>query len=97
MVKLFISIMICQAAGFIGSFFTRSSVSTWYQGLIKPSFAPPNWLFAPVWITIFIMMGISLYLIIKPDNSIIINRKAVIIFTFQLGFNILWSAAFFGL
>ncbi len=97
MVKLFISIMICQAAGFVGSFFTRSSVSTWYPGLIKPSFAPPNWLFAPVWITIFIMMGISLYLIIRLDNGIIINKKAVIIFAFQLGFNIMWSAAFFGL
>ena len=81
MVKLFISIMICQAAGFIGSFFTRSSVSTWYQGLIKPSFAPPNWLFAPVWITIFIMMGISLYLIIKPDNkkSVILTRILILI------------------
>ncbi len=97
MAKLLISIIICQAAGFFGSFFTRSSVSTWYQTLVKPSFAPPNWLFAPVWITIFVMMGISLYLIIKPENGTIINKKALMVFAFQLIFNILWSAAFFGL
>lgn len=97
MAKLFISIAICQAAGILGSFFTRTSVSTWYRTLVKPPFAPPNWLFAPVWTTIFVMMGISLYLIIKPDNAMAVNKKALTVFAFQLIFNILWSAAFFGL
>lgn len=97
MTKLFISIIICQAAGIAGSIFTRASVGTWYQTLARPSFAPPNWVFAPVWITIFVMMGISLYLIVKPDDFMVINKKALTVFAFQLVFNILWSAAFFGL
>jgi len=58
--KLIISILICQGAGIIGSIFTASSIPTWYATLKKPSFNPPNWLFAPAWITLFFLMGISL-------------------------------------
>ncbi len=92
------SIILCQLAGFIGSFFTRMSVSTWYPTLIKPQLAPPAWIFAPVWITLFTLMGISLYLIInmKPE-SIFYFKKAISIFAIQLLLNVLWSAAFFGL
>lgn len=89
--------LICQTAGFAGSFFTQMSVSTWYLTLIKPAFAPPNWIFAPAWITIFTFMGVSLYLIIKPYNGLFIYKKAMFAFSAQLIFNVLWSAAFFGL
>lgn len=61
--RLIFSIIICQLAGVIGGFFTSKSVSTWYTTLNKPSFNPPSWLFSPVWITLYLLMGISLYLI----------------------------------
>lgn len=62
-IKLIISILICEGAGFIGSFFTAPEIATWYVVLHKPSFNPPNWIFAPVWTILFLLMGISLYLV----------------------------------
>ncbi len=56
-VKLIVSIIICQAIGGIGSIFTAPSIPTWYASLAKPWFTPPNWVFAPVWITLFLLMG----------------------------------------
>lgn len=61
--KIIISIIICESAGVIGSIFTTPSIPTWYASLQKPDFVPPNWLFAPAWITLFLLMGISLYLV----------------------------------
>jgi len=91
--KLIGAILLCQAAGFIGSFFTRSSVSTWYPTLAKPSFNPPSWLFGPVWTLLFLLMGVALYLLW-------INKApwpVMTLFALQLLLNILWSALFFGL
>jgi len=62
-IKLTVSIIICELAGVIGSAFTMPAIKGWYAGLVKPSFNPPNWLFAPVWTTIFVLMGIALYLV----------------------------------
>ncbi len=62
-VKLVISILICEGAGIIGSFFTAPAIKTWYASLEKPVFSPPNWVFAPVWTILFLLMGISLYLV----------------------------------
>ena len=95
--KLISSILICQLAGIIGSVFTSSSVSTWYAALQKPSFNPPNWVFSPVWITLFVLMGISLYLIWDKGIKSKYSKIAVIIFGAQLVLNILWSVLFFGL
>lgn len=97
-VKLVLSLAVCQLAGVIGSVFTSKSVSTWYPTLSKPSFNPPNWLFAPVWTILFILMGISLFLI--WSRSLLAKekrKKAMFIFGLQLIFNILWSVMFFGL
>ncbi len=96
-VKLILSIGICLLAGFLGSFFTTPAIPIWYAGLIKPSFTPPDWIFFPVWSMLFVMMGISLYLVWKKvaeDQKI---KKALFIFFIQLILNVLWSAAFFGL
>ncbi len=62
-IKLVISILICEGAGIIGSFFTAPAIKTWYVSLEKPFFSPPNWIFAPVWTVLFLLMGISLYLV----------------------------------
>ena len=94
--KLAVSILICQLAGFIGSIFTRSSIPNWYASLAKPSFNPPNWLFAPVWTTLYTLMGIAAFLVWRRgiDNRPI--RIALVIFIIHLIFNTLWSVAFFG-
>jgi len=61
--KFLISIIICEFAGIIGSFFTVPQINSWFKNLNKPSFSPPNWIFGPVWTILFVMMGISLYLV----------------------------------
>jgi len=94
-IKLLISIVICQAAGLIGSIFTIPAISSWYKSLQKPFFNPPNWIFSPVWIFLFLLMGISLYLVWNRGARE--NQKAIIIFGVQLVLNILWSIIFFGL
>lgn len=92
--KLIISILICLLAGFIGSFYTAPAISTWYATLQKPSFTPPDRVFFPVWTSLFIMMGISLFLVWKKEEK---KVTALYIFTAQLILNVLWSVAFFGL
>jgi tryptophan-rich sensory protein len=78
-IKLTISIIICELAGVIGSVVTMPAITGWYAGLIKPFFNPPNWIFAPVWTTIFVLMGISLYLVwdekFEPKNKIHFKGK----------------------
>ena len=96
-VKLIVSITICLIAGFLGSFFTIPAIPTWYATLAKPTFAPPDWLFFPVWTTLFVMMGISLYLVWRKGLEDKQVKKAVVFFAVQLILNVLWSAAFFGL
>lgn len=96
-VKLLTSIVICQAAGIIGSLFTMPNIPTWYRSLTKPAFAPPNWIFAPVWTILFLLMGIALYLVWKQGWNTPAVRGAMILFFVHLVVNILWSAVFFGL
>ncbi|MFW6025252.1 MAG: TspO/MBR family protein [Candidatus Woesearchaeota archaeon] len=95
--KLFVSIFISLLAGFIGSFFTTSSVSNWYPTLTKPFFNPPNWIFAPVWTILYILIGISLFLVWDKISSNLFSEKAIILFIIQLILNSLWSILFFGL
>ncbi|HLD57865.1 MAG TPA: TspO/MBR family protein [archaeon] len=94
--KLVISVVICEAVGLVGSIFTLPSIGSWYSGLQKPAFTPPNWLFAPVWTVLFLLMGVSLYLLVeKKVNKDI--KIGLVIFGVQLGLNLLWSILFFGL
>jgi tryptophan-rich sensory protein len=94
--KLVASVILCQVAGFLGSLFTTPAIPTWYATLKKPFFNPPNWIFSPVWISLFILMGISLFFVWRrPDHPKF--KIAFIFFFVQLILNILWSAAFFGL
>lgn len=95
--KLLISILICQGAGILGSLFTTPYISTWYQQLNKPPFTPPNWLFAPAWTILFLLMGISLYLVWNKGWENKEVRKAIFIFAIQLILNIFWSFFFFTL
>ncbi|MDD2666793.1 MAG: tryptophan-rich sensory protein [Methanocellales archaeon] len=95
--SLVYSILICQLAGIIGSFFTFPSIPTWYAALEKPSFSPPNWLFSPVWIALFLLMGVSLYLVWISGAKTRYVKMALTLFGIQLALNVLWSIIFFGL
>jgi benzodiazapine receptor len=94
--KLVISLIICQLAGFIGSLFTAPAIPIWYASLKKPSFTPPSWLFSPVWIFLFVLMGLTLYILWKAYSKKE-ARIALLFFTLQLILNMLWSVIFFGL
>jgi benzodiazapine receptor len=94
--KLVASLILCQLAGFLGSLFTTPAIPTWYQTLNKPFFTPPNWIFSPVWISLFLLMGISLFLVWRRQGHPKV-KTAFVLFFVQLILNILWSAAFFGL
>ena len=91
--KLIVSILLPLIIGGISGYYTASNIQSWYITLIKPSFNPPNYLFGPVWTTLYIIMGISFYMI---WSSAKINKNKLIgIYLFQLVLNFLWSFIFF--
>jgi tryptophan-rich sensory protein len=94
-IKLIICIVICQLAGIIGSLFTISSITSWYAKLYKPTFTPPDWLFGPVWLTLYTLMGISLYLVWNEKSKGKI-KIPLAMFSIQLVLNTVWSIMFFG-
>ena len=94
---LIISLAISVGVGALGSVFTETGSGTWYEALLKPVFNPPDWIFAPVWTLLFILMGISLFLVWRRGWKDILVRKGVTMFFIQLCFNLLWSYFFFGL
>ena len=94
--KLLASVLICEAVGVAGSLFTVVSLSSWYNVLNKPLFAPPNWIFAPLWVVLYLLMGVAGYLIWKAVRTNKKARIALILFTLQLMLNFSWTAIFFG-
>lgn len=94
--KLIGAIFLCHLAGLFGSLFTAPAVSSWYADLVRPAFSPPNWVFAPVWLTLYTLMGISLYLVIEARAKKL-KKLALSVFGIQLFLNAVWSYLFFGL
>ena len=92
--RLFGLVVLCEVIGFLSSLFMGNSVSTWYVLLNKPSWTPPNWLFAPVWITLYALMGVSLYFLVTSVNKN--KNEALTFFGIQLFLNFSWSILFFG-
>ena len=91
-------VVTCLVIGYFSGMVTRSSVTTWFPTLIKPSFNPPSWVFAPVWSILFVMMGVAAGLVwdrIEAEREAV--KKALIFFAIQLGLNALWPYLFFGL
>lgn len=93
--KFIISLGAPQLAGLIGSAFTFSAIPTWYATLIRPELAPPNWIFGPVWTTLYVLMGIAAFVVWNGPASRERGR-AMTVFAVQLLLNALWSIAFFG-
>ncbi|MDD1694699.1 MAG: tryptophan-rich sensory protein [Methanoregula sp.] len=94
---LVICIAIPLVIGFIGSFFTMPEIAGWYAGLQKPAFNPPAWIFGPVWTCLYVLMGISLWLVIKDGIDSQTVQQAVVLFAAQLAANLAWSILFFGM
>ena len=95
-IKFIISVLIPVGIGAISGLFTASNVKTWFVTVAKPSFNPPGWLFAPVWTTLYIMMGIAFFLVWKNETiQKSIKQKAIILFAIQMVLNFLWSFIFF--
>jgi len=80
--------------GALASLFTTSQIPTWYAGLNHPSIAPPNWVFAPVWTTLYIVMAFAAWRVWKVTG---LRSMAMAAFAIQLALNLAWSAIFFGL
>jgi tryptophan-rich sensory protein len=95
--KLFISILIPILVGAVSGYFTSSGVNGWYAFAHKPWFNPPNWIFAPVWTALYILMGIALYLVWKSEPASSVKNTAIGLFAFQLLLNFCWSFIFFKL
>ncbi|MGQ9455734.1 MAG: TspO/MBR family protein [Armatimonadota bacterium] len=89
--------MVCEGVGVVGSVFTSRSVANWYALLRKPNFNPPNYVFAPVWTVLYLLMGISAALIWHKGLCAKGVRIALLVFLLQLGLNVAWSMIFFGL
>ena len=83
--------------GLIGSIFTIQAIPGWYAALSKPSFTPPSWVFGPVWTVLYILMGISLFMIVRQGLSAPIVRQGTLLFAVQLVLNLAWSVVFFGM
>ncbi len=95
--KLVIAVALPLIVGGVSSIFTQQGVNTWFTTIAKPSFNPPSWVFAPVWTTLYVLMGIALYLVWVSPIGDTTKRKAYVIFGIQLVLNFAWSVIFFSL
>jgi tryptophan-rich sensory protein len=93
LLALVVCTLICFAAAAIGGIWTSRSVGTWYKELQKPSWNPPSWVFGPVWTALYLMMGISLWLVWRERAPAL----PLGLFALQLVLNAAWSGLFFGL
>jgi benzodiazapine receptor len=96
-VSLVVAVVIPLVVGGLGGIATASAIPTWYQGLDKPAWNPPNWVFGPVWTLLYVLMGVAAWLVWRQgwDNPQV--RVALAIFGVQLLLNLFWSLIFFGL
>ncbi len=92
--KIVFWVVLCLLVGQVAGYLTLDAVKTWYPGIVKPSFNPPNWVFAPVWIALYIVMGVAAGLVWSAPKSSL-RGQAMAVFTVHLLINAAWSLAFF--
>lgn len=93
-VLLLLCLLIPLTVGFLSGMATAESITTWYAGLNKPFFNPPNFLFGPVWTLLYTLMGVSIFLVLRVGPHPL-RSKAIVIFSLQLVLNSIWSFIFF--
>ena len=94
--KIILCIFVMENLGGLGAFLTAGSIPSWYSSLVRPPGSPPNWVFGPVWTTLYAMIGISFALVWHRRPESIGKTKATFLFFTQLFFNLLWTPVFFG-
>jgi benzodiazapine receptor len=95
--RLFACLVLCLGVGALGALVTTPEIPTWYAGLIKPKWTPPNWVFPVVWNILYLMMGTSLWFLWQADPQRHERRRAITLFLIQLALNAAWSLVFFKL
>lgn len=95
-ISFVIFILLCFIVEFVGSFWIKEPVSTWYPTLAKPSWTPPDWVFGPVWTCLYIMIAVSGWLIYRAEYS---HKRTIALMFYggQLALNFIWSFLFFSL
>ena len=91
-------VVLCLAVSALGGAVTATSVGTWYPTLHKPFFTPPDWVFAPVWTTLYVVMAVAAWRVWRggDEGGDGARRRALVAFALQLGLNLIWSFLFFG-
>lgn len=95
-IKVLISVVVVEALGGIGAAVTSGQIADWYAGLRRPPGTPPNWLFGPVWITLYAMIGLSFAIIWHHAAPGRLKQVALLCFAIQMLLNIAWTPVFFG-
>jgi len=90
-----LAIVSVAATSAVGQFATYPNLAPWYAGLVKPSFSPPNWVFGPVWTTLYMLMAFAVWRILRLPAASAERRWALILFFAQLALNAAWSWMFF--
>lgn len=97
-IRFFVCCAVCLAVGATGSIITSpAEASAWYEGLRKPVFTPPSWVFGPVWTGLYILMGVAVFWVWQKGLAAAEVKIAIVVFAVQLILNALWSPLFFGL
>lgn len=96
-IPLFISILTTQAVGIASAYFTLPEVEGWYRTIAKPPITPPDWAFAPVWTAIYLLTGISAYIVWERRDGSLAYKTVSIVYALQLLINFLWAFIFFGM
>lgn len=91
---LLVFILLTLVVGAAGSAVTQPAIPVWYADLLKPSFNPPNWVFAPVWTTLYVLMAIAAWRVWRVTGT---RAPEMALYAVQLALNLLWSVLFFGL
>lgn len=96
LIKFVAAVGVCLLAGVVGGLFTSPAIPGWYAALNKPAFTPPNWVFAPAWTTLYVLMGLAAFLVWDKGWRRPVVKPALGVFAAQLVLNFLWSVLFFG-
>ncbi|MCA9174760.1 MAG: tryptophan-rich sensory protein [Planctomycetales bacterium] len=95
-IGLVVFIVLCVGAGGLGAIVTTPEIDGWYKTIEKPSWNPPDYVFGPVWTTLYVMMATAAWWIWRPAG-LRAARKPLVLFAVQLGLNVAWSWIFFGM
>ena len=93
--KFILAILLCESVGIISGLIANANNNQWLETLNKPSWNPPAYLFGPVWTTLYVMLGIALFLVWKSNSDKSVKQQAIRWWAIQMVFNFLWSFIFF--